>query len=130
MSLATGTRLGPYEIVAPIGADGIGGNHRQWKTRLEISRLERLSRFVLARKAKQAESGPGRSKNRGHSHSSGICDTRLALIPPHPVPQRSDMSHVMPSMPGVQAGIPFQSDQAQLGMPESAAPIGGCQRAK
>ena len=24
MSLATGTRLGPYEIVAPIGADGMG----------------------------------------------------------------------------------------------------------
>jgi serine/threonine protein kinase len=28
MSLATGTRLGPYEIVAPIGAGGMGEVHR------------------------------------------------------------------------------------------------------
>ncbi len=38
MSLATGTRLGPYEIVAPIGADGMG--------ELYTARDQRLNRCV------------------------------------------------------------------------------------
>ena len=35
MSLAAGTRLGPYEIVAPIGAGGIGEVYRAKDTRLD-----------------------------------------------------------------------------------------------
>jgi serine/threonine protein kinase len=34
MSLAHGTRLGPYEIVAPVGAGGMGGVYRALDTRL------------------------------------------------------------------------------------------------
>jgi eukaryotic-like serine/threonine-protein kinase len=35
MALASGTRLGPYEIVSPIGAGGMGEVYRARDTRLE-----------------------------------------------------------------------------------------------
>src|SRR5437870_2176432 len=37
MALASGTRLGPYEITAPIGAGGMGEVYRARDTRLERS---------------------------------------------------------------------------------------------
>jgi len=35
MALASGTRLGPYEIMSPIGAGGMGEVYRARDTRLE-----------------------------------------------------------------------------------------------
>jgi len=34
MTLSTGTRLGPYEIVVPLGADGMGEVYRARDTKL------------------------------------------------------------------------------------------------
>ncbi len=35
MSLAAGSRLGPYEVIAPIGAGGMGEVYKARDTRLE-----------------------------------------------------------------------------------------------
>src|SRR5438874_8555693 len=70
MSLPTGTRLGPYEILAPIGAGGMGEVYRAHDSRLERQvavkvlpgRLaqcpQALARFVRETKAVAALSHP------------------------------------------------------------------------
>ena len=48
MSLSAGTRLGPYEIVAPIGAGGMGEVYRGHDTRLQRTvAIKVLSRDVM-----------------------------------------------------------------------------------
>ena len=42
MSLEAGTRLGPYEIVAPIGAGGMGEVYRARDTRLDRSVVNKI----------------------------------------------------------------------------------------
>ncbi len=70
MTLAAGARLGPYEIVAPIGAGGMGEVYRARDTRLDrtvaikvlpgelSSDRERLSRFEQEARSASALNHP------------------------------------------------------------------------
>jgi len=63
MILAAGSKLGPYEIVAPLGAGGMGEVYRAKDTRLDRSVAIRFSprsspRIPFANSASSAKPGP------------------------------------------------------------------------
>jgi len=51
MSLAAGSKLGPYEILAPLGAGGMGEVYRARDTRLHRTVAIKLVRHELARRS-------------------------------------------------------------------------------
>src|SRR5216684_2984993 len=64
MSLPNGTRLGPYEIIAPIGAGGMGEVYKARDTRLDrvvavkVSKDQFTERFTREAKASAALNHP------------------------------------------------------------------------
>ena len=56
MSLSAGTRLGPHEIVAPLGAGGMGDVYRARDTRLA---REVAAKVLLERPARHPKQPPG-----------------------------------------------------------------------
>ena len=64
MALAAGTRLGPYEILAPLGAGGMGEVYRARDTRLDrtvaikISQEQFTDRFAREARAVAAMNHP------------------------------------------------------------------------
>jgi serine/threonine protein kinase/dipeptidyl aminopeptidase/acylaminoacyl peptidase len=93
MPLATGTRLGPYEILAPIGAGGMGEVYRARDTKLDrdvaIKVLpsalaqdpERLARFEREAKVLASLNHPNVAHLYGLEESNGIRALAMELVP-------------------------------------------------
>ncbi len=100
MSLAPGTRLGPYEIVAPLGAGGMGEVYRAKDTRLgrEVaikglpeglaSHPERLSRFEREARLLASLSHPNVAGIHGLEDSGGTPWLVLELVEGESLAQR------------------------------------------
>ena len=93
MALAARTRLGPYEIVAPIGAGGMGEVYKARDTKLDrevaIKVLpaafaqdpERLARFEREAKVLAALNHPNIAQIYGFEESDGIRALAMELVP-------------------------------------------------
>src|ERR1700689_1897412 len=93
MPLAVGTRLGPYEIIARIGAGGMGEVYRGRDTKLDrevaIKILpdalaqdpERLARFEREAKVLASLNHPNIAQIYGVEESSGVRALVMELVP-------------------------------------------------
>jgi len=96
MALAARTRLGPYEVVAPIGAGGMGEVYKARDTKLDrevaIKVLpaafaqdpERLARFEREAKVLAALNHPNIAQIYGFEESDGIRALAMELVPGGP----------------------------------------------
>src|ERR1043166_7016798 len=92
MSLQPGARLGSYEIVAPIGAGGMGEVFRARDTRLDrdvaikvlpeafVADPERISRFQREAKTLAALNHPNIATIHGLEEANGVFAIALELV--------------------------------------------------
>jgi Tol biopolymer transport system component len=97
MPLSAGTRLGPYEVLAPIGAGGMGEVYRARDTKLDrdvaIKVLpaalaqdpERLARFEREAKVLAALNHPNIAQIYGVEESGGVRALVMELVPGEPL---------------------------------------------
>ncbi len=97
MTLAPGTCLGPYEILAPIGAGGMGEVYKARDTKLDrqvaIKVLpealakdpERLARFEREAKVLASLNHPNIGQIYGIEESNGVRALVMELVPGHPI---------------------------------------------
>ena len=108
MSLAIGTRLGPYEILAPIGAGGMGEVYRARDTRLErdvaikvlpdsVARNpDRLARFEREAKVVAALSHPNILAIHDFGNQDGIAYAVMELLEGGTLRERLDAGPIRP----------------------------------
>src|SRR4030095_7409959 len=100
MALVPGTRLGPYEIGAPIGAGGMGEVYRARDTKLQrdvaikvlpealAHALERLSRFEREARTLASLNHPNIAQIHGLEESEGIKALVMELVEGPTLPDR------------------------------------------
>ena len=93
MSLAAGTRLGPYEILAPLGAGGMGEVYRARDTRLKrevalkvlpdsfASDPQRMARFQREAEVLASLNHPNIATIYGVEESNGVRALVMELVP-------------------------------------------------
>jgi Protein kinase domain/WD40-like Beta Propeller Repeat len=97
MTLVPGTRLGPYEILAPIGAGGMGEVYKARDTKLDrhvaikvlpealANDLERLARFEREAKVLASLNHPNIAQIYGIEESNGMRALVMELVPGQPL---------------------------------------------
>src|ERR1700734_3368171 len=97
MALTAGTRLGPYEIIAPLGAGGMGEVYRAKDTKLDrhvaikvlpahlAQDAERLARFEREAKVLAALNHPNIATIHGVEESGGVPALVMELVPGEPL---------------------------------------------
>ena len=84
MPHAAGTRLGPYELLSPIGAGGMGEVYRARDTRLQRDVAVKVlpERLVETRKRSRASSAKPASSRRSATRTSWRSTTSAARVIP------------------------------------------------
>ena len=92
MSIASGTRIGPYEVIAPVGAGGMGEVYRARDTRLDrpvaikvlpetfASDPDRIARFEREARTLAALNHPHIAQVHGLEESHGILGLVMELV--------------------------------------------------
>jgi len=85
MTLAPGTRLGPYEVIAPLGAGGMGEVYKARDTRLgRTVAIKVLAAGVAADPGPSASSGSSRVQSRDERHRRFEQEARAVSSLNHP----------------------------------------------